>query len=154
MKAARSTARCDLGFTLLEMMVALAIVAIASIVVMQVKGRGPAGVSLQSAALQLAADMRTARAEAMRTNRPTSVVVDLSSRSFQLDGARVRRLPANVSVSASGRNLVWRSASQVAVQFRADGSSNGGRFSLQAGGRKIGVFVDWLTGATGVDSAS
>lgn len=148
----RATNSGDGGFTLLEMLIVLAIIGFGSVVVMSARSKPPPAVTSQSAALQLAAELISARSDAMRDNSPSFVVVDLEARRFWSKGRPNKRaLPAGVRVTADGQSLTMRSPHQAEFDFRADGSTNGGRLLVEAGGRQVAISVDWLTGATRVD---
>ncbi len=138
------------GFTLIELMAVLVIMAIAAVAIMQVRWKGSPNATVQSAALMLASEFRMARAQSMRTNSPTIVVVDTDAAAFGRNGNEYR-LPRGIKLAAYGRDLVWLNPQKVGVRFRADGTSTGGDFALETKGRKASVVVDWMTGATRVE---
>lgn len=141
--------RCA-GFTVLEMLVALVVVAIvAAIAWPRVTAPSPS-LSVRTAALRLAAEFRSARADAMTSGMARAVTIDLTRRTFWTgaDGAK-RRIAAPLRLQAEGP-LAWAAPQQAQVLFRPDGSSSGGSLRLSAGTMRASVHVDWLTGATSV----
>lgn len=94
------------GFTLMEMMVVIAIVGIiaAAVVPNFIGWRNNAKVS--QAARQIYSDLQTARTTAIKTNSTVSIDFDTGTNSYTLNG-RERNLPAgvvlsNVNFTASG----------------------------------------------------
>lgn len=147
----RITARgsCD-GFTVLEMLVALVVMAIvAAIAWPRVTAPSPS-LSVRTAALRLASEFRSARADAMSSGMARAVTIDLGRRTFWsgADGAK-RRIAAPLRLQAEGP-LAWAAPQQVQVLFRPDGSSSGATLRLSARAMRASVHVDWLTGATSV----
>ncbi|MGJ3230778.1 MAG: GspH/FimT family pseudopilin [Oceanicaulis sp.] len=76
MTAISSRNRSDAGFTLLEMLVALAIGALAAGALAGLTRTISPALELSRAADQIAADLTRARAEARRTGRPVAVQLD------------------------------------------------------------------------------
>ena len=76
------------GFTLLEMLVVLAIIAAASLLAMAAFNGGMRGMQLRSSARDIAAQLRFARAVAISTGEPQDVVIDPKARSWR--GAKGR----------------------------------------------------------------
>ena len=136
------------GFTLLEMLVVLMIMAIVAGLVLPVfRGSGVSTLELRAAARELAAGLRTARSEAVTQRRETFLVVDLEGRRFKVDqSTREHALPSRVELKlfTAQNDLVNEKVG--AIRFFPDGGSNGGRITVASGERKYDVDVDWLTG--------
>ena len=146
---ARPTLRASArGFTLIEILVVLSIMAIgAAIVIPMVSGSGATTGELKSAAREIAAGLRLARSEAVATRRETALTLDLEERSFVVAGdARTVELPSKVELKLFTAQSDIVDARRGAIRFFPDGGSNGGRVTLAAGERKYEVDVDWLTG--------
>lgn len=138
------------GFTLLELLVVLALAALIIALVPPMLSRGMPGVELKAAARDVAAGLREARSRSLAGNAEVLFTVDVESRSFAVAGGRSRRLPGRLTLSlyTAERELV---DSQVgSIRFFPDGSSTGGgvRLSSESGG--YDVTVDWLTGQVAI----
>lgn len=135
------------GFTLLELMVVLAILAALSVVVLPAI-TGGSGVELRAATRDLAAALRHARSEAMMRNAPATLILDVEARRFRIStDQRVRALPHRLRYALYTARSELLGTHTGAIRFFADGSSTGGRItvSVPRGPRAV-IDVDWLTG--------
>ncbi|WP_045835004.1 GspH/FimT family pseudopilin [Hyphomicrobium sp. 99] len=138
------------GFTLLELLVVLVILALAGAVAIPKTRNESSAMTLRSVATGLAAELRAARADAIRTGTNQSVTIDAEHRKYWTgENGRVHYVPAGIEISAS----IGKSGSMplARVSFEPDGSSAGGNIFLKAGNKKADVMVDWMTGATQVE---
>lgn len=139
------------GFTLLEMLVVLVIIAGASLLAMAAFGGGLRGMQLQASAKQIAAQLRFARAVAISTGEPQDVVIDPVARSWRGAKGRSGSLPGEGAVVFTGAGAAQfvdaaDSEGKGVVRFFADGAATGGRVRLLANGAGWDVDVRWLTG--------
>ena len=134
------------GFTLLETLVALALVAVLLAVAVPALVV-PKGVELRAAADLVATGLRQARLAAIREQRPVALLMDVEARALQVEGGRrIRTLPRGVQLdlfTAQGEVLDTRLGG---IRFFPDGSSTGGRVTLARDGLRTEVNVEWLTG--------
>jgi general secretion pathway protein H len=129
------------GFTLLEIIVVLAIL---GLMLSLVVSRGPLHsqrLDLDATAREMAASLRLARSRAIVQDRAVTWVA--GPRGFSLDGGVPRQLPVDVAVVDSG-------SIGGAIGFAADGSSSGGHITLQGGERRVAIEVNWLTGRVAI----
>ena len=91
------------GFTLLEMLVVLAIIAAASLLAMAAFNGGMRGMQLRSSARDIAAQLRFARAVAISTGEPQDVVIDPKGRRWQGAKGRSGGLPEGGEIVFTGR---------------------------------------------------
>ena len=131
------------GFTLLELLVVLAIIgAILTFVPVLLSGRFD-HTSIATVEDQLIADLRLARGKATMENSPTSLVIDGDFAGYVLLPLhQQRRLP-------DGFRIVLTSASEGTaekVQFYPDGTSTGGRLQIALGDDRFPIDVTWPTG--------
>jgi general secretion pathway protein H len=135
------------GFTILEMLLALTIGAIAYVVLLGVPMRGPSTADLKAASRTLAAGLRQAQSVAMATRRDATLTLDLEAREFAVTGTEgARALPEGLELKLFTAQSEATSESRGSIRFYPDGSSTGGRITVASGERRYLVDVDWLTG--------
>jgi len=136
---------CNAGFTLIEMMAVMMIIAlVAGLAVTMAPGTGRPG--LEAVALQAAALFRRERLGAILTARDRIVAIDGDSRMFVGDGGDRVAIPRDVIVDILGVDAQW-SGRQVVVRFLPDGASSGTVVKLSRAGAAYEVWVNWYTGA-------
>jgi general secretion pathway protein H len=134
------------GFTLIELLVALAVLGLALTLIAGYKPPWSRGLGLRATAGELAAGLRLARSEAILKNRPVVFDLDLVGHLYRIGDGTPRRVPADFSLELLTISGEARDRRQGDIRFNPDGTSTGGRISLDDGRRRIGVGVDWLTG--------
>jgi general secretion pathway protein H len=134
------------GFTLIEMLVVLSLMALLMIAVPWI-GAGLPGVRLRAAADDLILVLKELHGEAIRRGAMTELVLDPAARAYRIssDGA-ARRLPASVGEVGFKASAVLPSNAAARVRFFADGSASGGTILLRQGAHSQAIAVDWLTG--------
>jgi general secretion pathway protein H len=139
------------GFTLIEILVVLAILAMAYTLASPMITSGVSGTELKATARQLAAGLRKARADAVAHRREAVLTVDVDRHQFRLsDDQRVYRLPASVGVKLFTAQSEIVNTSVGAVRFYPDGGSTGGRITVTSHGRQYEVDINWLTGQVAI----
>lgn len=124
------------GFTLIELMVVLAILGGAAVILLPVAAFRPSSVA--GAERQVTDLLRSARATAIRSGRPVDVAVEPETRRVGYPG-RVVALPGDV-----GLQLL---AGPLRLRFYPDGSATAARLGVARGTDRRTVTIDWLTGA-------
>lgn len=139
------------GFTLLELLIVLALMAIVAGFVMPMFG-GPVSTSeLRATARQLAAGLRLAQSEAVSQRRETFLVLDVAGKRFKVDtDPHEHKLSPKIELKLFTAQNDLVSESVGAIRFFPDGGSNGGRITVAAGARKFDVDIDWLTGRVAI----
>lgn len=133
------------GFTLIEVIVVLAVLGMVGGMVL---ARGPArsaGLELRLAGNAVAQALRLARTEAIARNQPVPVVFDTAAATLRVGARAAQALPPGIAVAvvtAADESAGPRGA----IRFLPDGSSTGGRVELASAGRRVQVGVDWVTG--------
>jgi general secretion pathway protein H len=142
----------DHGFTLIEILVVLAIMgAVIGIVVT----RGPVtshGLQTRAAAGLLAQTLRQARAQAIERSRIVNVAIDPVHRSFAADGGPVHAMAAGMEIAVLPPALKGPGDVRV-ISFAPDGSASGGGIRLGSGTRRVQIDIEWLTGRVQVANA-
>jgi general secretion pathway protein H len=149
-----NTRRSHGGFTLLELLAVLVILALVAAFVVPSLGRGT-GTELKAATRTLAAALRQVRSDAVNRNRPAVLSLDVDKREFRLPGeARIHKLPEGVDLKLFTARSELESEQRGAIRFFPDGSSTGGRITLANDAGRYLVDVDWLTGRVRVIDAA
>jgi general secretion pathway protein H len=143
------------GFTLLELLVVLAIIGVMLAVVPGFLLRGQPGLDVDVAARAIADALRQARSEAVLQNREQLFALDVEQRLFRVGG---QRAPVQI---AKGFEITFQTARSETmsetigqIRFFPDGSATGGRIGLALDGQRVEVVVDWLTGLVSVSHAA
>ncbi|MFN2169582.1 MAG: GspH/FimT family pseudopilin [Anaerolineae bacterium] len=138
------------GFTLIELMVVLAIAALLMAVVPPLISAALPGVETKAAARRTMANLRLARETAIRNGEDAALTVDVEQRRLELPGFRAVSFPERVQMHLEAASREMVDESRGAIRFFPDGSSTGGRIVLARGdpGHQSGyeVGVTWLTG--------
>lgn len=143
----RITSRVSTGFTLLELLVVLLLLALVYAMAVPMFSAGLPGTELKGATRQLAAGLRQARGQAIKRKEEAVLVLDVEKRNFMISGDRRRyNLPMKLDFSLFTAQSELQPGGVGAIRFYPDGSSTGGRITVAAGIRKYDINVDWLTG--------
>jgi general secretion pathway protein H len=138
------------GFTLIELMVTLAIAGFALVLVAGYKPPWSRGLGLQGTAAELASGLRLARSEAIVSNRSVMFDVDVIGHRYRVGKGKIHSLPARLTIELLTIAGEKRQEGVGDILFNPDGSSSGGRIALADGQRSMAVGVDWLTGRVSV----
>ncbi len=136
------------GFTLVELLVVLALAAMLMAVTPPLISAALPGVELKAAARRTAASLRLAREQAIRSGQATVWQLNIASGDYHLEpgDGRSRRLPSGLELSLVTTEREQIDDERGGIRFFADGTSSGGRVVLARGERGFQVGVHWLTG--------
>lgn len=135
------------GFTLLELVVVMALALILVALVPPMISAAIPGVELKAAARRVAAGLKLTREEAIRRGTAVAFTMDVEERVFKIDGPfPVTQLPESLDLKLLAAESEMRDDGIGAVRFFPDGSSTGGRVILSREARGFQVGVEWLTG--------
>lgn len=139
--------RRPLGFTLLELMLVLAIAGLVLGIALPLMSSALPGVQLNGSARELAAALRYARSRSMATDTEVVVHLDLDQREVGLTGStKTINIPQGLEITLDTAQSELTGDRSGAIRFYPQGSSTGGRITLAQGDRQLRVDVDWLTG--------
>jgi general secretion pathway protein H len=145
--------RADSGFSVLELLVVLAVLAVSAAVVAPRVSASLTASNLDVAAHRIAAAMIRTRSVSLRDAEPRDFSLDFERRSYQADPRqKANVVDPGVALSARGfdRSL---GGNRVLVRFRPDGTASGGVLVLRKGRYAAEIDVDWLTGEVRVRRA-
>jgi general secretion pathway protein H len=137
------------GFTLLEMLAVILLIGIAAAAVSVSVSQGLTSARANAASVELAAALRQTRTAAIVSGKDQTLEVDTRQALYRANGHEVR-LPAQMRVGLTSAREDQVDADTGRIRFFPDGSSTGGRITLQRGQRQWHVNVAWLTGAVSV----
>jgi general secretion pathway protein H len=138
------------GFTLIEVIVVFAILALALVLIVGYKPPWSSKLGTRAVAGQLASALRVARSEAIARDVPVSVTIDVATHQYRVGQEPGRRLPSALTMELLTVAGERRTAMESAIRFNPDGSSTGGRITVGDAVYKIAVGVDWLTGRVSI----
>jgi general secretion pathway protein H len=135
------------GFTLLEMVCVLAIIALLAAVLLPVIPRNTSRARLEAYALQTATLLKADRNAAMRRGADVATLVDAGTRTVRSGATpEVVRIPEDVRFDALLPQTCNRRATQSSISFFANGMSCGGTIALTRFDAGFEIRVNWLTG--------
>jgi general secretion pathway protein H len=133
------------GFTLLETVCVMAIIAMLAAVFLPLLPRATSRPRLEAYAMETAALLNRDRTAAMRTRLPVSTKVD--GRAIRSGSSpRVVQIPDDVSVDAVLPQRCADALTRRTISFFATGMSCGGTITLSRLGAGYEVRVNWVTG--------
>lgn len=149
MRISRTEAQA--GFTLLELLAVLVILALSAAAVMSIGQNSLESARVRSFLVQSEALFRDARTAAIETRAETAVVIDTDARQLNFaSGGRSVAMPKGVSLDAKVAKP--RGTELPAVRFFPSGGSTGGELSFHFRGRSYALRINWLTGRTDVQA--
>jgi len=135
------------GFTLLEMVCVLAIIAMLATILLPFVPQSTSRSRLQAYAVQIASLLMADRSVAIRRGADTAVLVDPSRRLIRSGTTEdTLRIPEDVQFDALLPQTCRRHAVLSTINFFADGMSCGGTIALRRLDVAYEVRVNWLTG--------
>lgn len=136
------------GFTLIEMLVVLAIIAAMLAIVPPLLGNSIDHSRVKSAARELAAGLKLARNEAINSRTETTLVLDTKHGTYKLKNREKKlNLPDDASLLLTTARSEQLDENTGAIRFFTDGSSTGGQIKLSLKDRfEYLIDVNWLTG--------
>lgn len=142
-------ARRSRGFTLIELMVVLVILAgVVGVLTLRFDG-ALAGMETRSAARDVASALRYARGRAIAGQQETGVAIEVEAREYRLlglDEERRHALGDRIAIDLLTDRTSLLSDNEGAIRFFPDGSSTGGEIILASEAGRYAITIDWLTG--------
>jgi general secretion pathway protein H len=144
--------RGDAGFTLVEMLVVVAILGLMTTLILSNGFKVSAAVHARAAAQSISGALREARSQAVSGNRPVFFAIDLVNRWYRLGQRPPENLPNDLQLSLLTNEDLLASEQLGRIRFDPDGGSSGGRITISGGGQIWMVGVDWLSGHVSIQT--
>ena len=138
--------RRERGFTLVELMVVLVIVAFMLTLVGTSISQSISGAEMRTAARGVTAGLRYTRTKAILSKSEQVFLLDTESRRYTAADRDPVTLPEGLNVELNTARSELTSETAGGIRFYPDGGSTGGNVRLEANGRVYQVNVTWLTG--------
>ena len=134
------------GFTLVEMMAVLMLMALIAGAVAFSLGSNLKGVKTKAAVRDLTAAMRYTRGLAIIKHEPRWLEIDVEARTYQAPGRALVEMPDDLEMKLLTAASEQTGSGKGLIRFFPDGSSSGGRVTLKRGDHEWRVEIAWLTG--------
>jgi len=135
------------GFTLIEVMVVLAILAFMTALALPLMSGAESKADTRVAAREIAAALRTTRNLAMMHGHSELFSLDTASGAFRAGSTNSpHRVPRGVRLVLITTTEERSGATAGNIRFFPDGSSTGGGVRVSKDNSRTEVLVDWLTG--------
>jgi general secretion pathway protein H len=135
------------GFTLLEILLVLAIATALLAFVAPDLYRSISSTELPKTTQQLASALRYSRSQAISLSRPVSLLINVEARHYRVSTqAETQALSKQIDFNLLTGATLIQSNEEGAIMYYPDGSSSGGQITLQQGERQQKIDVNWLTG--------
>ena len=141
------------GFTLLEMLLVLAIIGLAAAIALPALRRPPDALRIEGAARTLMSALRFSRAPAIARNDDVIVTMHADRRRLESSTGPAVQLDLEIAVEMVFAASEQRRRAAGAIRFFPDGTSSGGDIVLALNKQRARISVDWLTGAARIDLA-
>ncbi len=144
--------RCQVrGFTLVELMVVMVIIALVMGMVATSMSRSISSAEARASTRKLVASLRYTRARAILDKQEHIFAVDTDNRSYKAPGREQVELPEGVDVTITTARSEVTSEAVSGIRFFPDGGSTGGHIELTVNEREYRINVAWLTGETSIE---
>jgi len=150
-----ATYKTTQGFTLLELIIVLLISVLGFAVVGSNISSGNQSTRLQAAARDVASALRYAHGQALVSGHPVGVSINLGDNSYRIENRdKIYYLDKAIEISLTVAEEEFAEGQAAGIRFFADGSSTGGRITLEWGKQLRRVDVNWITGAVTISDAA
>jgi general secretion pathway protein H len=139
------------GFTLLEIVIVVAMIALIMGLSAYVLSRQLPGQQLRNASKEIAAELRFTKTQALISGQPQTFSINVQTKEWAGPKKRGGTLPSALEVIATTARNEQPKDDVAAIKFFPDGASTGGRIILKRNSAMWAVNVNWLTGNVTVD---
>lgn len=108
---------------------------------------GSDSTKIKAAARDIVSALRFARGQALMTHQETTVTLNLGDNSYTVSGRDKRyQIPGDIDITVVTAQTELSGEGTASIRFFADGSSTGGRITLERGQTVWKTDINWLTG--------
>lgn len=144
--AAHARTEATEGFTLVEMLIVLAILALVAAIAGPGLVKRYRTADLQTSASEIVARFRASHTLAIATVKPKQIVIDPQARSIDFDDGHTIDLPQDVEMVVTTGRETTVDGGEAILTFLPNGSASGVEIDLRQKGRTAHIEVNWLTG--------
>ncbi len=134
------------GFTLIEILAVVALIALAMTLVAVTVGDGLSGARVKAASRDLVAALRYTRGQAIVKRESQAMAIDVDGRRYRAPGRKWVELPRNMVMQLETARTEMEAEGIGRIRFFPDGASTGGNVELELGEAVWRIEVNWLTG--------
>ncbi|MDP3877416.1 MAG: GspH/FimT family protein [Methylobacter sp.] len=141
------------GFTLLELVVVLFVVVLGFSVIGLNLSSGSDSTEIKATARDMVSALRYARGQALMTREENTVAIDLSNKNYTVSGrGKVYKIPETIEITVVTAQTELEGEGSANIRFFDDGSSTGGRITLEREKTAWQIDINWLTGQIELES--
>ncbi len=145
--------RAQQGFSLLELVIVLTLIALLSSIVASGFSRSGEGGNSQRVATEIAAGLQATRSLAMSNGVSATFQLDLKNKQFSSDGQSARSIDGGIEITMLTAEDEVLGDDKAAIRFFPNGGSTGGRIIIKEHEdieRRVAIAVDWVTGRVSI----
>ena len=143
------------GVTLIELILVLVIVVLGLSIIGPAVFSGRSSTDIKTATRDMGSALRYVRGQAIAQQKKSALTVDLNSNEYLIDdGDRRFSIAEQIAITLVTAQTEITGEGTGNIVFFPDGSSTGGRITLEAEGYKRVIDINWLTGNVEVNDAS
>lgn len=139
------------GFTFVEMLFVIMIVALMLALVGTSISKSISGAEMRNAARKVTASLRYTRTKAILSKSEQVFHIDTENGEYRAADREPVVLPEGMNVELNTARSELTSETAGGIRFFPDGGSTGGNVRLEANGRVYRVNVAWLTGESSIE---
>jgi general secretion pathway protein H len=134
------------GYTLLELLVVLAIIALSAVTLTSFAPTHQQVRDLKLEAYRLESDLRAARNRAIFGGEAVHFMVDVAQSTWRYGDKPTHQLRDGIRLTLHTGRALLNGSNTGAIVFLPNGQSSGGYIVMEAQGSQTQIDVDWLTG--------
>lgn len=139
------------GFSLVELIAVLTLIAVVAGTAASVIGGNLSGAKTRAAVRDLTAALRQTRGLAIVKGEERSLEIDVEARTYQVPDKSPVQLPEELQMKLLTAATEQTGDSKGMIRFFPDGSSSGGRITLTRDQHEWRVEIAWLTGEVRIE---